>query len=82
MTRNMGEAGIRHRIDELIGEEHQLRADPEAMDAQRRTRLCALEAELDQCWDLLRQRAARQEFHQDPERAQARPARVVESYEG
>lgn len=81
MRQNASEAGIRHRIDELIGEEHQLRSDPDAMDAERRTRLSALEAELDQCWDLLRQRAARQEFHQDPERAQVRPARVVEHYE-
>ncbi|MBR7838264.1 DUF2630 family protein [Actinospica durhamensis] len=81
MTQNAGEADIRHRIDELISEEHGLRADPEAMDAERRTRLAAVEAELDQCWDLLRQRAARQEFHQDPERAQTRPVRVVERYE-
>lgn len=81
MTQYASEAGIRHRIDELISEEHRLRADPDAMDAARRTRLSTLEAELDQCWDLLRQRAARQEFHQDPERAQVRPVRMVEHYE-
>ena len=81
MRQNASEAGIRHRIDQLISEEHGLRADPEAMDAERRTRLSALEAELDQCWDLLRQRAARQEFHQDPDRAQERPIRMVQHYE-
>jgi hypothetical protein len=81
MTGNPGEAGIRRRIDQLIAEEHELRGDPDAMDAERRIRLSALEAELDQCWDLLRQRAARQEFKQDPDRAQERPIRVVEHYE-
>lgn len=81
MTQNAEEAGIRHRIDELIAEEHRLRQDPESMDAERRMRLATLEAELDRSWDLLRQRAARQEFHQDPNRAQARPTRVVEHYE-
>jgi hypothetical protein len=81
MTQYTSEAGIRHRIDELINEEHLLRADPESMDAERRNRITAIAAELDQCWDLLRQRAARQEFHQDPDRAQVRPVRVVEHYE-
>lgn len=35
---------------------------------------------LDRCWDLLRQRRARTEFHQDPEAARERPADVVERY--
>jgi Protein of unknown function (DUF2630) len=36
--------------------------------------------ELDQCWDLLRQRDARREFGQDPNEATMRPASVVERY--
>jgi hypothetical protein len=38
--------------------------------------------QLDQCWDLLRQRRARREFGQDPKGAQVRSPEVVEHYEG
>jgi uncharacterized protein DUF2630 len=44
-------------------------------------RLEQIKVELDQCWDLLRQRDARREFGQDPDRAKVRPASVVERYE-
>jgi hypothetical protein len=43
-------------------------------------RLEQIKVELDQCWDLLRQRDARREFGQDPDRAKVRPASVVERY--
>ena len=39
-----------------------------------------LGVELDQCYDLLRQRQARREFGQDPDEAEARPAEIVENY--
>jgi uncharacterized protein DUF2630 len=71
------------RIDELIAEEHQLRAKavgvPGLSDAER-TRLSELEVRLDQCWDLLRQRRAKAEFGQDPDAAHTRPADEVEHY--
>jgi hypothetical protein len=72
-----------HRIDELVAEEHELRtkhASGGIDDQDERTRLRALEVELDQCWDLLRQRRAKREFGEDPEAAQARSADVVEGY--
>jgi hypothetical protein len=72
-----------HRIDELVAEEHELRtkhASGGTDDQDERTRLRALEVELDQCWDLLRQRRAKREFGEDPESAQARSADVVEGY--
>jgi hypothetical protein len=72
-----------HRIDELVAEEHQLRTKHAAGDTDNedeRARLRALEVELDQCWDLLRQRRAKREFGEDPEGAQARPAETVEGY--
>ncbi|PYV15428.1 MAG: DUF2630 domain-containing protein, partial [Acidobacteria bacterium] len=47
-----------------------------------RSRLARIQVELDQCWDLLRQRRARREFGQDPKKAKVRPADVVEEYEG
>ncbi|GAA1569774.1 DUF2630 family protein [Kribbella sancticallisti] len=71
------------RIDELVAEEHELRtkhASGSTSDDDERTRLRALEVELDQCWDLLRQRRAKREFGEDPESAKARSADVVEGY--
>ncbi|MEV8371488.1 DUF2630 family protein [Kribbella sp. NPDC056861] len=72
-----------HRIDELVAEEHDLRtkhAAGDVTDEDERTRLSALEVELDQCWDLLRQRRAKREFGEDPEAAKARSAETVEGY--
>ena len=64
------------RIKSLVDEEHQLR---EAGDADA-SRIRQLEEELDQCWDLLRQRRAKREFGEDPAGAEVREAKVVESY--
>jgi hypothetical protein len=36
---------------------------------------------LDQCWDLLRQRRALEEFGRDPDRATVRSEEVVERYQ-
>lgn len=70
------------QIDELIAEEHELRraAVGAGLDASGQARLRHLEEQLDQCWDLLRQRRARAEFHQDPDEATVRPTDQVESY--
>lgn len=76
------DADIHRRINALIAEEHKLREEVDSgPDGERRERLTFLEAQLDQAWDLLRQRQARREWDQDPERAHERPARVVENYE-
>jgi hypothetical protein len=72
---------ILEHISELVEEEKQLRAaagQPE--DKQQRMR--HLEEQLDQCWDLLRQRRAKREFGQDPEDAQPRDPGTVEGYIG
>jgi hypothetical protein len=71
------------RIDELVAEEHELRtkhAAGEIDDDDEKARLSKLEVELDQCWDLLRQRRAKREYGEDPESAEARSADVVEGY--
>ena len=44
-------------------------------------RLAKIKVELDQCWDLLRQRRALREFGRDPDEAKVRPAKIVENYE-
>ncbi|MDX6263140.1 MAG: hypothetical protein QOH84_4828 [Kribbellaceae bacterium] len=71
------------RIDELVAEEHELRtkhAAGDVSDADEKDRLRKLEVELDQCWDLLRQRRAKREFGDNPEDAQARSGDIVEGY--
>jgi hypothetical protein len=73
------------RIDELVAEEHTLRtkhAAGQIDDADEHARLQALEVELDQCWDLLRQRRAKREFGESPDTAQSRSADTVEGYLG
>jgi len=74
---------IAKRIGELVEDEHQLREHHVAGRAsdEDRARLDALEVELDQCWDLLRQRRARIEAHQDVDQAAVRPADTVEGYQ-
>jgi hypothetical protein len=70
-------------IDELIAEEHALRekATGQGLDDSDRTRIREVEQELDQCWDLLRQRRARREFHEDENAATVRPVNEVEHYQ-
>ena len=78
---------IAARIERLVAEERELR-DREQVDRaneQRlesdQERLRSVEVELDRCWDLLRQRRAKEEFGQDPEAAQVRGADTVERYQ-
>jgi hypothetical protein len=71
---------ILDRIHALVAEEHDLRSQRGSLDGQGRQRLDALERQLDQCWDLLRQRRAREEFGEDPDEARERSVDEVESY--
>ncbi|MGA5551045.1 DUF2630 family protein [Streptomyces pseudogriseolus] len=78
------EQQILNRISEMVAAEHRLRESLRAggVDmAEEHRRLGALEHELDQCWDLLRQRRAKAEFGQDPDEARVRPASQVEGYQ-
>jgi len=63
-------------IKALVEEEHELRKS-EAPDAAR---LRHIEEQLDQCWDLLRQRKARREFGQDEGDTDVRDIPTVEGY--
>jgi hypothetical protein len=69
-------------IDALIAEEHRLRSAGEGapITDEQRTRLRTIEQQLDQAWDLLRQRRARVAAGQDPAGAQERPVGEVEGY--
>ncbi len=85
MADDAGDSGIRSRITSLIDEEHRLRsalAAGEITVEEEHERLKGLEVELDQCWDLLRQRRAKREFGADPDGAEVRPPGTVETYLG
>lgn len=71
---------VLERIQELVDQEHHL-YEQGGMDDDERRKLADVEVELDQCWDLLRQRRALREFGEDPSRARVRPEEVVENYE-
>ncbi|CAM3679056.1 DUF2630 family protein [Tsukamurella ocularis] len=79
----MTDDALHTRIDALIAEEHALRdklGAGEISASDEHARLQALETQLDQAWDLLRQRRARREFGEDPDAAATRPANTVENY--
>ncbi len=64
----------------LVMEVERLYAQAKLTDDDR-DRLSKIKVELDQCWDLLRQRRALREFGRDPDEAKVRPAKIVENYE-
>jgi len=68
-------------IQRLVAEEHQLFDHPSPSKDQSK-RLADIQVELDQCWDLLRQRRALKETGGNPSQAHVRPAGVVKGYEG
>ncbi len=70
-------------IRELVDEEKTLRDQLQhgGIDtSEEHERLRRVEVELDQCWDLLRQRRALRESGGDPREAEVRPAGEVEGY--
>jgi Protein of unknown function (DUF2630) len=80
MTQHMTDESVLRKIDALVHEEQHLyeQNDRSGTDTER---LQKIQVELDQCWDLLRQRRARREFGDDPDAATVRPASIVERYE-
>jgi hypothetical protein len=80
MPEDQTDESILSRIENLVHEEQHLYGRNELSDHDRR-RLDKIKVELDQCWDLLRQRDARREFGEDPDAAKVRPESVVENYE-
>ncbi len=77
--------GIHEQISDLVAREHDLRAQLQAHEiepAEERARLRELEVQLDQAWDLLRQRQALRDSGGNPASASVRPANEVEGYLG
>jgi hypothetical protein len=77
----MNDKTILQHVSELVEEEKRLRLGA-SQAADKAERLRHIDEQLDQCWDLLRQRRALREFGENPEKAQVRDARTVEGYEG
>jgi len=67
------------RIRELVAAEHEER-QPGHVHTDGEPSVASIEATLDQCWDLLRQRRAREEFGQNPADAHTRSQDTVEHY--
>ena len=79
MDDTKGDERVLGKIKTLVDEEHKLYSAKE-LDGRGHARLEALRVELDQCWDLLRQRRALREFGEDPDKAKVRPPAIVENY--
>ncbi len=77
------DAAIIKQIDALVDEEHALErahGDGKSLSKEERARLRDLEVQLDQMWDLLRQRRARRSAGLDPDEAETRDPSTVEGY--
>jgi len=80
MSKDSSDQPVRNHIEQLVREEHRL-YEQSTLSGADQERLKSIQVELDQCWDLLRQRRALREFGKDPDRAQVRSRDTVERYE-
>jgi hypothetical protein len=80
MKEQTTDQSVLKHIKGLAAEEHRLFEQESLADADA-ARLKKIQVELDQCWDLLRQRQAKRSAGQDPNQAHVRPPRIVENYE-
>jgi hypothetical protein len=79
----MDDRDILGRINQLVDEEHALRAqvqDGTLSPDEERRRLTEAEVELDRLWDLLRRRRAARANGTNPDDVKERPAAEVEGY--
>ncbi len=79
---SMNDETIFERIERLSNEEQQLEESHhgQPLAPTQLARLKDVEIELDQCYDLLRQRRARRTAGLNPNEATVRPSDVVENY--
>ena len=75
----MDDRKVLQHIEKLVHEEHQL---INGGGPDNTARLKDVTEQLDQCWDLLRQRRAKREFGENPDTAKVRDKGTVEGYEG
>jgi hypothetical protein len=79
----MDDTTLHARINTLAHEEEALYAEAASgpLAPAELARVHAIRLELDQAWDLLRQRQALRSAGLDPDEAHVRPVAVVEAYE-
>ena len=79
----MEDKNILQHIEELVNEEHELfqRSEEGPLEEDEHERLRKLQVDLDQCWDLLRQRRARRNVGLNPDEARVRDPNIVEHYQ-
>ena len=80
----MDNQDILERIKDLVEEEHGLRegsTQSGGTGSPDILRLQQVEEQLDQCWDLLRQRRAKKDYGENPDEAEVRPVSEVEGYQ-
>ena len=80
MKDHVKDGSVLNHIQRLVSEEHRLYGQGSLGDADKE-RLEKVQVELDQCWDLLRQRRALRDVGRDSDEAHVRPAKIVENYE-
>ncbi len=80
MENKIEDQPVLNHIQRLVEEEHRLHEQRAHPDNDRK-RLVQVQIELDQCWDLLRQRRALRDVGLNPDEAQVRTPQVVENYE-
>jgi Protein of unknown function (DUF2630) len=71
---------VLQQIKKLVEREESLYAKNYLNEIDKQ-RLREMEVELDQCWDLLRQRRALRDVGRNPDEAAVRPPDIVEHYE-
>jgi len=78
----MDDREIIEHIHALVDEEHTLESSrhERPLGQDDHARLTDLQVQLDQLWDLLRQRRARRQVGQDPDGAAVRDPGTVEGY--
>ena len=80
MNEQTKDQSVLDKIQSLVTEEHRMFGKGSLADSDRE-RLEKINVELDQCWDLLRQRRALRETGGNPSDAHVRPPEIVEKYE-
>ncbi len=76
----MDDSAVLNHIRELVEEEERLYAKGRLSESEAK-HLNRMKVELDQAWDLLRQRRALRDAGKNPDDAKLRPPDIVENYE-
>jgi hypothetical protein len=79
----MDDQQVQNRIDDLVQEEERLlhAHENQGLSKEEHARLEEIRVQLDQMWDLMRQRRSLRQYGEDPDQASLRDPDTVEDYE-